>query len=236
MRLIFIRHGDPDYEHDSLTAKGRREAELLAERVGGWKADRILCSPLGRARETAEYSLKKLGMKAEVLDWLQEFYYPVADPETGKDRLAWDFMPRYWTRIPEFYDKDHWTEASVMKTGPISEKYRMVCDGIDGILKEYGYERSGGFYRYTESRNDTVVIFCHLGVSYVMLSHLLGISPVVLWQTFFTAPTAVTVTATEERIEGEAMFRVQVMGDTSHLRAGGEPVSASGYFTDAFQK
>ena len=30
MRILLIRHGDPDYEHDTLTEKGRREAELLA--------------------------------------------------------------------------------------------------------------------------------------------------------------------------------------------------------------
>lgn len=30
MRLIIIRHGDPDYERDSLTQKGWREAEPLA--------------------------------------------------------------------------------------------------------------------------------------------------------------------------------------------------------------
>ena len=28
MRLIFIRHAEPDYEHDSLTEKGWREAKL----------------------------------------------------------------------------------------------------------------------------------------------------------------------------------------------------------------
>ena len=32
MRLILIRHGDPDYVRDSLTEKGFREANLLAER------------------------------------------------------------------------------------------------------------------------------------------------------------------------------------------------------------
>ena len=35
MRLLFIRHGDPDYEHDSLTPKGEREAELLADKMEG---------------------------------------------------------------------------------------------------------------------------------------------------------------------------------------------------------
>ena len=33
MRLIIIRHGDPDYSIDSLTEKGWREAEQLAERI-----------------------------------------------------------------------------------------------------------------------------------------------------------------------------------------------------------
>ena len=30
MQFLIIRHGDPDYVHDSLTEKGFREAELLA--------------------------------------------------------------------------------------------------------------------------------------------------------------------------------------------------------------
>ena len=28
MRIIFVRHGDPDYEHDTLTEKGHREARF----------------------------------------------------------------------------------------------------------------------------------------------------------------------------------------------------------------
>ena len=36
MRLIFIRHAEPDYSIDSLTEKGWREAKLLAERTKRW--------------------------------------------------------------------------------------------------------------------------------------------------------------------------------------------------------
>ena len=31
MRLLFIRHADPDYEHDTITDKGIREAGCLAD-------------------------------------------------------------------------------------------------------------------------------------------------------------------------------------------------------------
>ena len=33
MKLLLIRHGDPDYENDCLTPTGQREAELLAARI-----------------------------------------------------------------------------------------------------------------------------------------------------------------------------------------------------------
>ena len=45
MRIIFIRHGEPDYSIDSLTEKGRREAELVGERFKNITADAVFCSP-----------------------------------------------------------------------------------------------------------------------------------------------------------------------------------------------
>ena len=53
MRLIIIRHGDPDYSVDSLTEKGWREAELLAERIAKLDVKAFYVSPLGRAKDTA---------------------------------------------------------------------------------------------------------------------------------------------------------------------------------------
>lgn len=73
MRLLFIRHGDPDYEHDTLTEKGHREAALLAERAGALELGDCYVSPLGRAQATAAYSMKKLGRTAKTLGWSQEF-------------------------------------------------------------------------------------------------------------------------------------------------------------------
>lgn len=58
MRIIFVRHGDPDYANDTLTEKGWREAALLAERVSGWDVTDFYVSPLGRAQDTASLSLK----------------------------------------------------------------------------------------------------------------------------------------------------------------------------------
>lgn len=236
VKIIFIRHAEPDYSIDSLTEKGWREAEILSERVKNWKVDRFFVSPMGRAKDTASLSLKKCEREAEELPWLQEFYYRVKSPFNGEDIIAWDFMPSYFSKQEELHDKNKWYETEIMKSGNMGEHYREVCEGFDAILKEYGYEREeGGMYRVKESSDATLVFFCHLGVSFVIMSHLLGIAPPVLWQGFFVAPTAVTVLGCEERTKGEAAFRVQIMGDTRHLSEAGEPISASGYFTDTFQ-
>ena len=50
MRLLIIRHGDPDYARDNLTEKGKREAKLLSEMLAKDKIDYLYCSPLGRAK------------------------------------------------------------------------------------------------------------------------------------------------------------------------------------------
>lgn len=240
MKIIMIRHGDPDYEHDSLTEKGVREAKLLAERVAKWdNITQFYCSPLGRAKKTASYSLAAVGREAVTCEWMQEFSYYIDDPVTGRHGVPWDLMPRYWTEIPEMYDRENWkTTELYTSNAALLPAYREVCEGLDQILASYGYKRHNNYYLTEPAKKkteDTIVIFCHLGITCIMLSHLLNISPVQLLHGFFLAPTSVTILSSEERMENDAAFRVQVMGDVSHLLQGKEPVSRAGYFADPFQ-
>lgn len=249
MRIIFIRHGDPDYVNDALTDKGVREAKLLADRIAGWDTSNyeFYCSPKGRARQTASYTLERLGREAPVYDWMKEFAYLITDPTTGRVGVPWDFMPEYWTEIPEMFHPDDWKKTDIYRSNPeLLPAYDAVCSGLDGLLAEHGYIRHNRCYRNTKAnpsgnteadppnKHDTIVIFCHLGITCVMMSHLLHVSPALLFHSLYLAPTSVTILATEERLHDNAFFRAQVIGDTSHLSAGGEPVSAAGYFTDVF--
>ena len=43
MRLIIIRHGDPDYANDNLTEKGKREAECLVDRIAKLDVKAFYC-------------------------------------------------------------------------------------------------------------------------------------------------------------------------------------------------
>ena len=139
MRIIFIRHGDPDYVNDTLTEKGIREATLLSERVASWEnITEFYCSPLGRAKKTASYSLEKVNRDAITYEWLKEFSYFIDDPTTARHGVPWDFMPEYWTEISEMYDKEKWKEAEIYRSNPeLLPAYEEVCIGIDDILAKY---------------------------------------------------------------------------------------------------
>lgn len=233
MKLLLIRHGDPDYAIDSLTEKGHIEAKLLAERIAAMDIKNFYMSPLGRAQKTAGYTLDRLGRTAEVLDWAREFDVLIDDGKGGK-RIAWDMLPENWTKIPEYYDKDKWFDVQIMKNAGMRSGIEKVYNGLDEILERHGYKRDGNFYRVVAPNEDTVALFCHFGVTCVMLSHLIGVSPMVLWHGTVSAPTSVTTLITEERREGIASFRMTGFGDISHLYKYNEPPAFSGRFCEMF--
>ena len=65
MRLLIVRHADPDYSIDSLTPAGWEEAKLLADRLAPIPVAAYYVSPLGRAKDTASLTLKKACRTAE---------------------------------------------------------------------------------------------------------------------------------------------------------------------------
>lgn len=235
MRVLIIRHGDPDYARDSLTKKGWREAELLGDRLVKEKMEYLYVSPLGRARDTASCTLRRLGRTAEVLPWLREFEAPIRRPDVPeKKMIPWDWLPGDWTREERFYRYDHWFEAPAMAEGKVKEAYDWVTGGLDTLLERHGYVREGHFYRAVRSNRDTLALFCHFGVECVLLSHLLSVSPMIFWHGMCALPTSVTEVVTEERRQGAASFRILRFGDLSHLYAGGEEPSRAARFCECY--
>ena len=236
MRILIIRHGDPDYKNDTLTEKGKREAQLLAKRLKKEKIDRLYTSPLGRAKDTCAYTAKALGKENEVVvkDWLCEFGIKLVLPSGRERGIPWDMLSDEWINEPKMYDYQAWHQQDLYRTVGMESKYKQVCEGLDSVLAESGYIRDGNVYRTQKGNTDTIALFCHFGLEMVLLSHLCGISPIPLWHHFVALPTSVTTLYTEERREGVAVFRCCGFGDTGHLFAGGEEPSFSARFCEVY--
>lgn len=236
MKLLFVRHGDPDYSIDSLTEKGWREAELLSRRLAANPADYYYVSPMGRAKDTAAATLKKLGRDAVECPWLHEFdRVRIWRPDvTERRRIAWDWLPQDWTAEPVFFREDLWPTQERMAEGGVGEEYDRVTAQLDVLLQEHGYTREGRLYRAERANNETLVFFCHFAVQCVLLSHLLNLPLVPLWQGSCAAPTSVTTVVTEERRKGIAAFRMLSFGDLSHLYCAEEAPAFSGRFCECY--
>ena len=234
IKLLIIRHADPDYAKESLTEKGWHEAELLTDRLFRLSPDYIYSSPLGRARDTASLYLKKSGKTLEICDWLEEFWGYIIDRETEKERICWDLLPEDWTKEEAYFNKDEWYKTELMQSGNVEKRYREVCEGLDALLLKHGYRRDGNLYRVEQENTDTIALFCHFGVETVLLSHLLNISPVQLWHGFVALPSSVTVLNTEERRQKAAYFRCAHFGDVSHLYTANEHTAFAARFCEVF--
>lgn len=233
MNIYIIRHAEPDYERDSLTEKGWREAELLSRRLSKIENASYYTSPLGRARDTASLTLRAVGKEAEVFPWLREFDKGYAvPPEFNPKGFGWDFPPRLWTSEPAYYDPARWMSAPAYKDSGIAPIYRAVTDGLDALTSKHGYERGDHVYKALRPNTENILIFCHFGVACVLLSRLFDCSPVTLWHHTVALPSSVTVVTTEEREKGTAVFRMLRFGDLSHLDANGEAPSFCARFCE----
>ena len=261
MRIIFVRHGEPDYTTDTLTEKGKKEAELLSKRARDWKIKDIYVSPFGRAKETAIPTANALGINPVELAWLREYSYQVYNPILEKNSCPWDFIPSQLYEDKRMISVDEWMNVAPNTSNPdVAKNYQTVISGLDALIEKYGYERCGQYYIRKDGRErfmkstvkdmkfctiddypeddsePTILVVCHFGVICLMLSHLLNIPFELLTHGFILPTSSVTIVNTEERWGKEVSFRTQVMGDCTHLLNAGEQISNAGSFARLFQQ
>ena len=188
MILYVVRHGDPDYEKDSLTELGRLQADALAKRVAASGLDRVYTSPLGRAKMTAEPTCRALGITPEVLEWTSEdeAFKDFSVEREGGGR-TWSFgscrNTEYLTDERSLGDR--WYEIyPFCSCASAKEGFERIKKGSDELLASLGYERDGKVYRIVRPNDERVAVFCHYGAGTTWLSHLLSFPPPLFWGTF----------------------------------------------------
>ena len=244
MRIFIIRHADPYYPTDSLTEKGQREAELLSKRLIGENIDAFYLSPHGRAQLTAKPTMDKMGKKGVVCEWLREFPGQLSQKiptravgrEPAGTRCLWNLPPEEWVFAPGIYDSEGWRNQPIYEGCGVEERFDKNAKSFDQLVAEHGFVREGGLYRILpgfENSEETIALFCHLGLGNALLAHIANFSLPAVWHTIFLPTSSVTTVFMEKHRDTPiAHARLVGIGDTSHLFAGGEPISCAGLFTD----
>jgi len=221
MRIVFVRHGHPNYKIDRLTELGHLQAEAAAERLVGEGIERIYASTCGRALETAEHTADKLGIPREEIvrcPFMREIHWGATDKtplyENGHPWFTADRMAREGNALIDFAWQKH---PLFEKSDRLHGEYRAVVERCDIWLAYLGYKREGNGYRVTKKNDQTVAMFSHAGSSSCVLSHVFTLPFPFVLSAFRIDFTAVTVVKLEGE-EGDLVFpRFEIANDSRHI-------------------
>jgi broad specificity phosphatase PhoE len=167
LTVLLTRHGHTDRSepeqylgqriHATLTARGRHDAEMLAERLEGVPVDRIISSPLGRAVETANILANKVHAAVETDARLTELDYG------AWEGLTVELIDERFPGERDLYNHD---PASHQVGGGESgyEVAARVADFIEGLLT-WGLEAPD---------DRTCVLVGHSSLNRVLLATVMG--------------------------------------------------------------
>jgi broad specificity phosphatase PhoE len=157
--FYLVRHGESEAnaarrfagQSDSpLTARGRQQAEAVADELENVRFDRIVSSDLSRTRDTAEVIARRHGMGVEVIPELREI----------------DVGERTGTPFDEAKGLPNWSDDGFV-SWPRGETLDLVLARVLGVIDRL----------VRESPGKTILIVGHGGVNRIVLSHFLGILP-----------------------------------------------------------
>jgi len=174
MKIILIRHGDPNYEKDCLTELGHKQVKVAAQRLLKEGIDEVYCSPLGRARQTAQAFLDASGIDhMTILDFMQEIRF-------GVEGALYDNRWNPWLGVAALVKEgkdlqsDNWREFPVFKDNFATVDADKIAVESDKWLATLGYVREGAYYRCVNASEKTIAIFCHGGSSSAFMARVLN--------------------------------------------------------------
>lgn len=229
MLLFVIRHGDPVYRPDSLTPRGRMQAQALAKRFAVHGLDRIYSSPLIRAQETARPTAELLDLPVEIEEWTSETLaweeFAHLYPDGKKHWIFYRQNTEFLQNGDENLGNHNWRRAkSVQDIVDLEHCYDRLAKASDAFLEKLGFRREGvGVYRIIEPNEERVALFCHQGFSMTWFPYLLGIPPHLFWSSFDINHTGVSVFEFANNPDGLTSPRCLALSDNSHLLREGLP-------------
>lgn len=217
MRIVFVRHGHPNYRDDCLTELGHLHAEAAAERLKDEPFEAIFSSTCGRARETAEHIAARHGLPVTSFDFIREIGWGGKDgKEIPFHGHPWDTVDRMVAEGQTLMSPD-WDREPPFGDNRVTEDYEKVSAGIDEWLSTLGFTREGEFYRVGQVPHRTVAMVSHGGASSVVFSHMFNLPFPFVCTAICPNFTAITVVVMEGK-EGDLISpRFELMNDARHI-------------------
>ena len=222
MRIIFIRHGEPDYENDTLTETGFKQAQLVAQRLKDENIEEIWSSTHGRALNSAKPTAELLGLPVKAVDFMREVTW---GSKTGEKLFAgghpWDIADEM-ARLGMDLNSPDWRTNAFFKDNKVVDCAETVEKGIDKWLEEHGYKRNGLYYEHLieEEYHRTVAFFCHGGSSSVAIAHIMNLPFPYVCALLHMEFTGITILRMDRKKGSCTLPCMELANDGRHIKEG----------------
>lgn len=216
MRIIFVRHGEPNYELDCLTETGKLQAAAAAVRLEREGISEIYASPMGRASQTAAYTAERLGLPVETLEYMHEITW--GGPGIPFNGHPWTVGD--WMIDREDYDfyRNSWRDHPCFCTNAAVPNLDDICPRFDALLLRQGYRHEGTRFFCETDQPKTIAIFSHGGSGACVLSHLLALPFPYVCTVMPYDFTSIIILNFPVR-KGEYVHpRIELFNDAAHIR------------------
>ena len=218
MRIVFVRHGHPDYKNDCLTEVGHKHAEAAAERLKDEPFARIFSSTCGRAVETAQHIASRHNLPVESFDFIREIKWWSLDGEPLEQNGHPWFVVNDMVSNGEDIRSENWMNEPRFSNNGVKFLVQNIGNQFDKLLCELGFVREGDYYRVTRKNSETVAMVSHGGASSAVLAHLFNLSFPFLCGCLRPNFTAITV-VTMGGEEGDLITpRFEIANDARHIK------------------
>ena len=229
MRIIFVRHGHPNYVDDCLTELGHAHAAAAAERLKDEGISEIYSSTCGRAYETAGYVAEKYNLPIVKCEFMREISWGSVD----NGPLEFDGHP--WNTVDAMVAKGESTLNPNWATEEPFARNKMVGDveniavALDEWLKTLGYTREGLYYRVADKEtkgadgsipctSKTIAAFGHGGAGSAIFSHLFNLPYPFVCITLNQDYTGITIVELPDTPGALVKPRFEIMNDARHIK------------------
>ena len=177
MDLYYIRHGQPNYENDSITELGHFQAEETAKFLVTVNFDKIFASSQGRAMQTAEHLTNKNHMKIIKCDWAMEkgAWEHITDiDENGNCRWIFD-IKKYADALNQHIDDLNWYDDPIFQK-KVKDFFLLSRKEIDNWLLSMNIKHENGKYEILGKTPDAIALFAHEGFGTVFFSLMMDMN------------------------------------------------------------
>lgn len=229
MRIIFVRHGHPNYEKDCLTELGHLHAAAAAERLAGEGIEAIYSSTCGRAYETAGYTARKLDLDIVKCDFMREISWGSNNDEPlAFHGHPWDTVDHMVANDESILDAD-WADKEPFVQNKLVKDVQMIAKATDEWLESLGYKREGKYYRAcapvgesadnngSDTKNRTVAAFGHGGASAAIISHIFNLPFPFTCSVMGPNYTGITVVSFPEDKDCLVTPHFEILCDSRHI-------------------